>query len=86
MPDAFPEGTLFQAKKERSKYVMHIEAGKMPPFKVKEFRSITAYNDEDVLIENPIDRYAISNRTDFETNEDGSVDGQRRPFKSDSGG
>lgn len=58
----------------RNRYVMHIDAGKMPPFKEKGFWSITAYNDDDFLIDNPIDRYSVSNRTPFEKNEDGSVD------------
>lgn len=58
----------------RNRYVMHIEAGEMPPCKEKGFWSVTAYNDDDFLIENPIDRYAVSNRTAFEKNEDGSVD------------
>ena len=57
-----------------NRYVMHIEAGEMPPFKEKGFWSITAYGDDDFLIENPIDRYAVSDRTAFEKNEDGSVD------------
>ncbi len=58
----------------KNRYVMHIEAGGMPPFKEKGFWSVTAYNDEDFLIENPIDRYSLGDRTDFEKNEDGSVD------------
>lgn len=58
----------------RNRYVMHIGAGKMPPFKEKGFWSVTAYNDDDFLIENPIDRYSIGNRTPFEKDEDGSVD------------
>ena len=58
----------------RNRYVMHIEAGEMPPVKEKGFWSVTAYGDDDFLIENPIERYAVSDRTAFEKNEDGSVD------------
>ena len=50
----------------RNKYVMHIEAGEMPPVKEKGFWSVTAYGDDDFLIGNPIDRYAVSDRTAFE--------------------
>ena len=55
-------------------YVMHIDAVEMPPCKEKGFWSVTAYNSDDFLIDNPIDRYAVSNRTAFEKNQDGSVD------------
>ncbi len=58
----------------RNRYVMHIEAGEMPPFKEKGFWSITAYGDDDFLIDNPINRYSVSNRTALEKNEDRSVD------------
>ena len=58
----------------RNRYVMHIEPGQMPPCKEKGFWSITAYSDDDFLIGNPIDRYAVSDRTALEKNEDGSVD------------
>lgn len=44
------------------------------PVKEKGFWSVTAYGEDDFLIENPIDRYAVSDRTSFEKNEDGSVD------------
>lgn len=57
-----------------NRYVMHIETAEMPPCKEKGFWSITAYGDDDFLIENPIDRYSVSDRTPFEKNEDGSVD------------
>ena len=46
----------------------------MPPVKEKGFWSITAYGDDDFLIENPIERYSVSDRTPFVKNDDGSVD------------
>ena len=58
----------------KNNYIMHIEAGQMPPVKDKGFWSITAYGDDDFLIDNPIDRYSVSDRTPFEKNSDGSVD------------
>ena len=58
----------------KNRYVMHIESGEMPPLKEKGFWSVTAYDEDDFLIANPIDRYSVSDRTAFEKNEDGSVD------------
>lgn len=58
----------------KDQYIMHIDAGQMPPVKEKGFWSITAYGDDDFLIENPIERYSVSDRTPFVKNDDGSVD------------
>jgi hypothetical protein len=38
------------------------------------FWSITAYGDDDFLIDNPLNRYAINDRSEFELNGDGSLD------------
>ena len=38
------------------------------------FWSITAYNDKNFLIENPIVRFAIGDRNDLKLNEYGSLD------------
>ena len=53
-------------------YVMHFEKGQMPP--VKGFWSLTMYDPDFFFIPNPIDRYSLSQRDTFVTNEDGSVD------------
>ena len=38
------------------------------------FWSITAYGDDDYLIDNPIDRYNITDRSPFKLNADGTLD------------
>ncbi|MFT6810573.1 MAG: hypothetical protein ACJA01_003817 [Saprospiraceae bacterium] len=53
-------------------YVIHMDAEKLPP--VKAFWSLTAYNEEEFLIENEINRYAVGSQKDLVFNEDGSLD------------
>lgn len=53
-------------------YVMHFET--LPPALDGGFWSVTAYGSDDFLIDNPIDRYCINDRTDFRRNDDGSLD------------
>lgn len=53
-------------------YVIHFDAGDIPP--VKGFWSVTVYDDDLYLVDNPIDRYAIGDRDALEFNEDGSLD------------
>jgi hypothetical protein len=56
------------------RYVLHFAKDQVPP--VKFFWSMTMYNLPDrLLVDNPIERYAIGSRTDgLKTNTDGSVD------------
>ena len=54
------------------KYVMHFDT--LPPTLKGGFWSVTAYGSDDFLIENPIDRYCVNDRSDFKCNEDGSLD------------
>ena len=54
------------------KYVMHFDT--LPPTLEGGFWSVTAYGSDDFLIENPIDRYCVNDRSDFKCNEDGSLD------------
>ncbi|MBW1641583.1 MAG: DUF1254 domain-containing protein [Deltaproteobacteria bacterium] len=54
------------------RYRIHFEAGKTPP--VHAFWSLTVYNMDSFLIDNPINRYAIGDRDPLEYNEDGSLD------------
>jgi len=54
------------------KYVMHFDADNLPP--VRAFWSLTAYDKRDLLVENPINRYAIGDRNDLTFNDDGSLD------------
>ena len=53
-------------------YVLHMTADQIPP--VNAFWSLTAYNEEFYLPENPINRFAIGSRDDLVFNEDGSLD------------
>jgi hypothetical protein len=54
------------------KYVLHFENGKLPP--VNGFWSLTMYNAEYFFVENPLNRYTLSQRSKFNLNPDGSVD------------
>ena len=53
-------------------YVFHFET--LPPTLEGGFWSVTAYNEENFLIDNPIDRYCVNDRSDFALNEDGTLD------------
>ena len=57
-----------------SSYILHFEPDALPPVEENGFWSITAYGDDDFLIDNPLNRYAINDRSEFELNEDGSLD------------
>ncbi len=58
----------------KNRYVLHFAPDALPPVGEKGFWSVTAYGDDDFLIDNPIDRYSISDRTDCVRNADGSLD------------
>ena len=53
-------------------YVVHFDSGKTPPSDA--FWSITAYNDKQLLVANPIERYAIGSDDKLTRNPDGSID------------
>jgi hypothetical protein len=55
-----------------NKYVMHFNKGEMPP--VNGFWSLTMYDAEFFFVKNPLNRYTLSQRNQFNTNPDGSVD------------
>ena len=57
-----------------SSYILHFEPDALPPVEENGFWSITAYGDDDFLIDNPLNRYAINDRSEFELNGDGSLD------------
>ncbi len=57
---------------DKHKYVMRFEKGRMPP--VKAFWSLTMYDTDFFFVDNPINRYNVSQRNAFITNSDGSVD------------
>src|SRR5215468_8169530 len=54
------------------KYVMHFNKGEMPP--VKGFWSLTMYDAGYFFVPNALNRYTVSQRSNFKTNKDGSVD------------
>ena len=55
-------------------YILHFEPDALPPVEENGFWSITAYGDDDFLIDNPLNRYAINDRSEIELNGDGSLD------------
>ncbi len=55
-----------------NKYVLHFDKGKMPP--VNGFWSVTMYNAKYFFVDNPLNRYNVSQRNKFITNPDGSTD------------
>ena len=54
------------------KYTLHFET--LPPTLEGGFWSVTAYGEDDFLIDNSIDRYCINDRSDFKLNADGTLD------------
>ena len=53
-------------------YTIHFET--LPPTLEGGFWSVTAYNEENFLIDNLIDRYCINDRSAYQLNEDGTLD------------
>jgi hypothetical protein len=54
------------------KYVMHFDTGQLPP--VEGFWSLTMYNAQYFFVDNPLNRYTLSQRDKFKVNADGSID------------
>ena len=55
-----------------NKYVMRFEKGQLPP--VNGFWSLTMYDAEYFFVDNPLNRYTLSQRNKLKANADGSVD------------
>ena len=55
-----------------NRYVLHFEKDEIPP--VEAFWSMTMYNDQQFLVSNPLDRYAIGDRDELVFGPDGSLD------------
>jgi len=53
-------------------YILHFDS--VPPTIEDGFWSVTAYGDDDFLIENPIGRYCVNDRSGLKQNADGSLD------------
>ena len=62
-------GAVLTGKKT---YTLHFDS--FPPTLEKGFWSVTAYGKDDFLIDNPIDRYCINDRSGLHRNPDGSID------------
>ncbi len=69
--DAIYPATVAQLDGTKN-YVIHFAAGQMPP--AKAFWSLTLYNAKQFFYDNPLNRYTVSERTQFVKNADGSVD------------
>jgi hypothetical protein len=63
---------ILQSYSGSKRYVMHFEKGKLPP--VKGFWSLTMYDAGYFFVDNPLNRYTLSQRNDLKPNADGSVD------------
>jgi hypothetical protein len=71
----YPRTTIDSAGQPLSgahRYVLRFEAGRLPP--VTGFWSLTLYNNRQLFVDNPIDRYAIRGRDQLRSNPDGSLD------------
>lgn len=55
-----------------TKYRIHFDADQFPP--VNAFWSLTAYNADEFLVKNELNRFALGDRDDLKYNEDGSLD------------
>jgi hypothetical protein len=55
-------------------YTIHFDKDELPPVKDKGFWSITVYDGDNFLIDNPINRYSMNDRSPVTYNEDGSLD------------
>src|SRR5260370_24122913 len=55
-----------------NKYVLHFAKGDLPP--VNAFWSLTMYNADYFFVENPLNRYTLSERDQLKFNSDGPVD------------
>lgn len=53
-------------------YNLHFES--LPPTLNGGFWSVTAYGEDDFLIDNPINRYCVNDRSAFKLNDDGTLD------------
>jgi hypothetical protein len=56
----------------RYKYLIHMEQEDLPP--VNAFWSLTAYTEDDFLVENELNRFALGDRDSLTYNSDGSLD------------
>jgi len=63
---------ILQSYSGAKRYVMHFDKGTLPP--VKGFWSLTMYDAAYFFVDNPLNRYTLSQRDALKPNADGSVD------------
>jgi hypothetical protein len=63
---------VLQSYTGSKKYVMHFNKGQLPP--VNGFWSLTMYDASYFFVDNPLNRYNLSQRNNLKANADGSVD------------
>jgi hypothetical protein len=63
---------LIKKHNGKNKYVMRFKKGELPP--VNGFWSLTLYDADYFFVDNPLNRYTLSQRNTFKANPDGSVD------------
>lgn len=56
----------------KNSYNVHFKS--LPPILGNGFWSVTAYGDDNFLIDNPLNRYCVNDRSGFKLNADGSLD------------
>lgn len=69
----------------RKTYVLHFSS--LPPVRKGGFWSVTAYGDDNFLIDNPLNRYCINDRSTIRKNADGSADiilSEKAPAQTDN--
>lgn len=63
------DGKLYHG---RNNYTIHFDKDELPP--VNGFWSLTLYDSDGYLVDNPINRYALGDRDELTVNDDGSLD------------
>lgn len=60
---------------DNNQYIIHFENGQLPPVKPGGFWSLTVYDEKGFLVDNPLDRYEISEKTEgLKKGDNGSLD------------
>ena len=71
-PLALTDDTQAKLNGQSKRYVVHFPASDFP-FPVKAFWSLTMYEASGFFVSNPLERYALGNRSQVHYNEDGSL-------------
>lgn len=71
-PLALVDDTGAKLNGTAKRYVVHFPAGDVPP-PVKAFWSLTMYEADGFFVANPLERFAIGNRSPYKLDEDGSL-------------